>query len=167
MTSAVVANVVAVVAPVDTLMLAAAPLTRTELVGVISVMLSIPVMAATIFALVDVVGRNDLTSSRKALYAAGVVFVAPVTLLYLLSRPTSVVRHRTDTVAGGSSGDWSRGLVTVLETPPGATPSMSSGEIRGMIERIDAVGRSAGHDPVVGTELLDRTGGPGVDTREP
>lgn len=138
--------------PVTPAVVAAAPVVSAELLAVAGLLASIPVIAATVFALVDVIGRRDLTRSRKAVYAAGVVLVTPATLLYLLSRPTSIVRHRTQPVIGRSASDWRRGLVTVLETPEGNTPSMSSGEIRGMIDRIDTVVRSTEQNPGTATD---------------
>lgn len=115
---------------------AAVPATGGALLGVVVVLVSLPGIVATAFALVDILGRRDLTRARKLVYAAGVVLVLPVTLLYLLSRPTSLVRHRTDPVVGTAAEDWRRGLVAVLDAPVGSPPSVSSGELRGMINRI-------------------------------
>lgn len=118
------------------------PVIDRDVLPVVTMLVSIPVLLATVFAVVDIVGRRDLTPSRKAIYLAGVILVAPVTLLYLWSRPTSLVRHRTDPVVASSTDDWRRGMMRTLEMPVDSLPTASDGELRVILARIQtATGR--------------------------
>lgn len=103
---------------------------------VLSVLLTLPILAVWAFALVDIVRRGDLPWIRKVVYAAVVVLVLPATLLYLLSRPTSIVRHRERNVE-----DWREGLVDLLEAPPGSPPVLGRRQEQLLAERVAQLGR--------------------------
>jgi hypothetical protein len=77
------------------------------------------------------VRRGDLPLLRKVVYATVVVLVLPATLLYLLSRPTSIVRHRERI-----EDDWRDGLVDALEARPGAPPVLGRREEQLLAERV-------------------------------
>lgn len=98
----------------------------------VSVLLALPIFAVWGFALVDIVRRPDLRVVRKVVYGAIVVLVFPATLLYLLSRPTSIVRHHER-----APEDWRDQLVDHLEVRPGAPPVASRRDEQRMLERVE------------------------------
>ncbi len=100
-----------------------------EVLAVLSVL---PLLVVIVFALVDIVRRRDLGLVRKAVYVALVVFVLPATLLYLLSRPTSIVRHRER-----PSDDWREELIDHLEQRPGGPPAISRRQEQLLAARVD------------------------------
>lgn len=99
---------------------------------VLAVLLVLPLVVVIVFALIDIVRRRDLGLVRKAVYVALVVFVLPATLLYLLSRPTSVVRHRERPV-----DDWRDELLTRLEQRPGGPPVLGPRQEQLLAARVD------------------------------
>ena len=101
---------------------------------VVSVLLSLPIFAVWAFALFDIVRRPDLRLVRKVVYAAVVVLVFPSTLLYLLARPTSIVRHR-----GREREDWRDELLARLELRPGDPPVVSRRQEQLLLERVEAL----------------------------
>jgi len=78
---------------------------------------------------------GDIPVIRKVVYAALVVVVVPLSLLYLLSRPTSIVRHRERDRA-----DWREDLVDVLDARPGDPPVVSRGQEEQMVEAVRPLG---------------------------
>lgn len=98
----------------------------------LSVLLVLPLLAVIVFALVDIVRRRDLRPLRKAVYVALVVFVLPATLLYLLSRPTSIVRHRERV-----RDDWRDELLARLEQRPGGPPALGRRQEQLLAARVD------------------------------
>jgi hypothetical protein len=100
----------------------------------LSVLLSLPILAAWGFTLYDIVRRGDIPIIRKVVYAALVVLVVPAALLYLLSRPTSLVRHRER-----DRPDWREDLVDVLDARPGDPPVVGRSEEERMAERVRAI----------------------------
>lgn len=108
---------------------------ESDLAAVLSVLLAIPLLAVVAFVLVDIVRRADLPLLRKLVYAAIVVFVLPAALLYLLSRPTSIVRHHDR-----GPHDWRADLVAELEAPEQGRPAVGPGERRQLVERVRALG---------------------------
>jgi hypothetical protein len=108
----------------------------TERLGAaLSVLLSLPILAAWAFSLYDIVRRGDIPVVRKVVYAVLVVVVVPLSLLYLLSRPTSMVRHR-----GRDRPDWREDLVDVLDARPGDPPVVSRGQEEQMVEAVRSLG---------------------------
>jgi hypothetical protein len=105
---------------------------------VLAVLLVLPLLVVIVFALVDIVRRRDLGLVRKAVYVALVVFVLPATLLYLLSRPTSIVRHRER-----PSDDWREALLDRLEQRPGGPPAISRRQEQLLAARVDELRRPA------------------------
>jgi hypothetical protein len=101
----------------------------------LSLLLSLPILAAWAFSLYDIVRRGDIPVIRKVVYAALVVVVVPLSLLYLLSRPTSIVRHRERDRA-----DWREDLVDVLDARPGDPPVVSRGQEEQMVEAVRPLG---------------------------
>jgi hypothetical protein len=99
---------------------------------VLAVLLVLPLLVVIVFALVDIVRRRDLGLLRKAVYVALVVFVLPATLLYLLSRPTSIVRHRERPV-----DDWRDELLARLEQRPGGPPALGRRQEQLLAARVD------------------------------
>lgn len=105
---------------------------------VLAVLLVLPLLVVIVFALVDIVRRRDLGLVRKAVYVALVVFVLPATLLYLLSRPTSIVRHRER-----PHDDWREELLDHLEQRPGGPPAISRRQEQLLAARVDELRRPA------------------------
>ena len=101
----------------------------------LSLLLSLPILAAWAFSLYDIVRRGDIPVIRKVVYAALVVVVVPLSLLYLLSRPTSIVRHRERDRA-----DWREDLVDVLDARPGDPPVVSRRQEEQMVEAVRSLG---------------------------
>lgn len=97
----------------------------------ISVVLVLPLLAVIVFALVDIVRRRDLGPWRKAVYLALVILVLPATLLYLLSRPTSIVRHRER-----DRHDWRDELLDRLEQRPGDPPAVGPRQEQLLAQRV-------------------------------
>lgn len=98
---------------------------------VLSVLLVLPIFAVWGFALFDIVRREDLPVLRKVVYSAVVVLVFPATLLYLLSRPTSIVRHHER-----NRTDWRNDLLAQLEARPGDPPRLGPREGELLAERV-------------------------------
>ncbi|MHB1139017.1 MAG: hypothetical protein ACYC2O_08670 [Microthrixaceae bacterium] len=98
----------------------------------ISLLFSLPILAVWAFALVDIVRRPDLKVVRKVVYSLVVVLVFPVTLLYLLSRPTSIVRHRDRT-----REDWRDELLDRLDARPGDPPVVGIRQEQLLLERVE------------------------------
>jgi hypothetical protein len=103
---------------------------------VLSLLLVLPLLVVIVFALVDILRRRDLGLLRKAVYVALVVFVLPATLLYLLSRPTSIVRHRERPV-----DDWRDELLARLEQRPGGPPAVGPRQEQLLAARVDDLRR--------------------------
>ncbi len=99
---------------------------------VLSLLMVLPLLVVIVFALVDILRRRDLRPVRKAVYAALVVFVLPATLLYLLSRPTSIVRHRER-----ARDDWRDELLARLEQRPGGPPALGRRQEQLLAARVD------------------------------
>jgi hypothetical protein len=97
----------------------------------LSVLMTLPIVVVWVFALYDIVQRRDLPAIRKVAYAAIVVLVLPATLLYLLSRPTSIVRHHDR-----STDDWREGLVERLDARPGGPPVLGRRQEELLVERV-------------------------------
>lgn len=97
----------------------------------LSVLMTLPIVVVWVFALYDIVRRSDLPVIRKVAYAAIVVLVLPATLLYLLSRPTSIVRHRDR-----SDDDWREQLVARLDARPGGPPVVGRRQEELLVERV-------------------------------
>ena len=112
-------------------------MSRSTVLAAISVLLSIPVMVAWVFALVDVARRRDLGIECKIAYGAVLVAVVPVTLLYLLSRPSVLVGPRTFMRTPSPADDWRRTLISQIELADGAPPVASPSESRDMLERVN------------------------------
>lgn len=104
----------------------------------LAVLLVLPLLVVIVFALVDIVRRPDLGGVRKVVYAALVVLVLPATLLYLLSRPTSIVRHRER-----ERDDWRDDLLARLEQRPGGPPVVGPREEQLLAARVDELRRGA------------------------
>ncbi len=98
----------------------------------VSILLVLPVFAVMVLAIVDVLRRPDLTAVKKVAYGAIIVLVSPAALLYLLSRPTSLVRHRDRT-----RPDWRDDLVARLLTRPGAPPPVGPRQEELLLERVE------------------------------
>lgn len=105
---------------------------------VLAVLLVLPLLVVIVFALVDIVRRRDLGLVRTTVYVALVVFVLPATLLYLLSRPTSIVRHRER-----PHDDWREELLDHLEQRPGGPPAISRRQEQLLAARVDELRRPA------------------------
>lgn len=103
----------------------------------LSVLLTLPILAVWAFALVDIVRRRDLPPWRRTAYAAIVVLVVPATLLYLLARPTSLVRHRDR-----RRDDWRAELVGALDTPGVAVAPSQRRELLAHLEPLRDAGRT-------------------------
>lgn len=101
---------------------------------VVSVLFALPIFAVWAFALFDIARRSDLRLIRKVVYAAVVVLVFPATLLYLLSRPTSIVRHRDR-----EREDWRDDLLAQLETRPGDPPVLGRRQEELLLEQVRAL----------------------------
>ena len=122
--------------------------------SVLSVLLSLPIVAVWAFAVYDLVRRGDIPVVRKVVLGALVVVVVPVALLYLLSRPTSLVRHRER-----AADDWREDLVDRLEARPGDPPVLGPREE----ERLRELVRSLGPPPLPpGSTGPDHRTGSGV-----
>ena len=119
----------------------------------LAALLVLPLLVVVVFALVDIVRRRDLGLVRKAVYVALVVFVLPATLLYLLSRPTSIVRHRER-----PSDDWREELLDRLEQLPGGRPAISRRQEQLLAARVDELRRPAAAPG--GAAALGRAGPP-------
>jgi len=100
----------------------------------VSLLLSLPLLVVWGFALFDIVRRPDLARVRKAVWGAVVLLVFPATLLYLLARPTSLVRHRDR-----GSDDWRDRLVRRLESGPGPPPVLGPREEAELLARVRAL----------------------------
>lgn len=98
---------------------------------VVSVLLTLPIVAVAGFAIFDIVRRRDLPVLRKVVYGVVVVAVFPATLLYLLSRPTSIVRHRER-----GRSDWREELVARLEWTPGRPPVVGPRQEQLLAQRV-------------------------------
>ncbi|MEI2696838.1 MAG: hypothetical protein V9E94_00350 [Microthrixaceae bacterium] len=97
----------------------------------ITVLFTIPIVVVWAFAVLDIVGRRDLTAAGRAVYIAAVAFFVPLAVVYLLSRPTSVVRHReSDRV------DPRDDLLNRLEQHPGAPPALGRRQEELLVERV-------------------------------
>lgn len=116
-------------------------MSRSTMLAVASFLLSVPVMTAWVFALVDIARRRDLGIERKVAYGAVLFFVVPATLFYLLSRPSAIVGHRSWMHAPRRSDDWRRTLVRQLEHSDGAPPVTSRSEASELVERVNALRR--------------------------
>ena len=103
-----------------------------DIQDIVSVLLSIPILVVWGFTLFDISRRPDLPRIRKVVYAVIVVLVFPAALLYLFSRPTSIVRHRDR-----SRPDWRSDLMARLETPPGGRPAVGPRQEEQLLERVD------------------------------
>lgn len=112
-------------------------MSRSTVLAAISLLLSIPVMVAWVFALVDVARRRDLGIERKIAYGAVLVAVVPVTLLYLLSRPSAVAGPRSFLHSPRPADDWRRTLISQIELADGAPPVAGPSESREMLERVN------------------------------
>lgn len=99
---------------------------------VVSLLLTLPIFAVVVFAVVDVVRRTDLPRVKKVAYGAVVVLIVPAALLYLLSRPTSLVRHRDRTPQ-----DWRDDLVARLVARPGSPPTVGPRQEQLLLERVE------------------------------
>lgn len=99
---------------------------------VVTLLLSIPLLVVWGFTLFDISRRPDLPRIRKVVYAVIVVLVFPAALLYLFSRPTSIVRHRDR-----NRPDWRSDLLARLETPPGGRPAVGPRQEEQLLERVD------------------------------
>lgn len=99
---------------------------------VVTLLLSIPILVVWGFTLFDISRRPDLRRARKVVYAVIVVLVFPAALLYLFSRPTSIVRHRER-----NRPDWRNDLLARLETPPGGRPAVGPRQEELLLERVD------------------------------
>ncbi len=97
----------------------------------LSVLMTVPILVVWAFALYDIVRRSDLAPIRKLAYAAIVILVFPATLLYLLSRPTSIVRHH-DRVRD----DWRETLVARLDARPGGPPVVGRRQGELLVDRV-------------------------------
>lgn len=116
----------------------------TERIGpALSFLLGLPILAAWGFSIYDIVRRGDIPVVRKVVYGVLVVVVVPLSLLYLLSRPTSIVRHRER-----ERPDWREDLVDVLDARPGEPPVVGRSEEERMVERVQALTPSAAPAPV-------------------
>ena len=102
-----------------------------DVAAAVSVLMTVPILVVWVFALYDIVRRRDLPVIRKVAYAAIVVLVLPATLLYLLSRPTSIVRHRDR-----SNDDWREQLVARLDARPGGPPVVGRRQEELLVERV-------------------------------
>lgn len=98
----------------------------------ISLLFSLPILAVWGFALYDIVRRPDLKVVRKVVYSVVVVLVFPLTLLYLLSRPTSIVRHHDR-----ARDDWREDLVDRLDARPGDPPVVGRRQEQLLLERVE------------------------------
>ena len=108
------------------------------MLNVLRVMVTVPLVIVWVLAMLDVVTRPDLRPTRKVVVLAALLAVFPLTLLYLLARPTSLVR---DTEA--NDDDWRFGLVARLDgdeavdVPGQAAPV---GELLGRVRRVAGLG---------------------------
>lgn len=107
----------------------------------VSLLLVLPVVAVMVVAIVDVLRRPDLTVVRKVAYGAVIVLVSPAALLYLLSRPTSLVRHRDRT-----QPDWRDDLVAHLVVRTGSPPTLGPRQEALLLEQVEARAAQAGRD---------------------
>jgi hypothetical protein len=105
-----------------------------DLATVLSVLFTLPLVAVVVAVVVDVLGRPDLSTPRKVVYVAIVVLVVPAALLYLLSRPTSVVRHHDR-----ARPDWRADLLDHLEAPAHGRPAVGPARERELRDRIAAL----------------------------
>lgn len=97
----------------------------------ITVLFTVPVVLVWVFAVLDILGRRDLTVIGRAAYVGAVVFFVPLAVIYLLSRPTSVVRHREPDRA-----DPRDDLLNRLEQPRGAPPALGRRQEELLVERV-------------------------------
>ena len=83
-----------------------------------------PLVLVWAFALVELFGRKDLTSPRKVGIAAVLLVFLPVSILYLLARPASVVSY-TDRTKPGWRDDLVNSVVgrSFIEIKPGLSRS--------------------------------------------
>lgn len=112
---------------------------REQILVVLPALLGAPVTIAWALSLADVARRRDLDPGRKVLYATILVIVVPATLLYLLSRPTSVVRLRQRPGLSRAPADWRNDLLRRLEQRPGGPPVLGPSEEREMRTRVLAL----------------------------
>ena len=103
---------------------------------VMIVLSGLPLLVVIVLALSDIVRRRDLGPVRKVVYLALVVIVLPATLFYLLSRPTSIVRHRER-----PRDDWRTGLLDRLEQRPGGPPAISRRQEQLLAARVEELRR--------------------------
>ena len=106
--------------------------TWQDLQDIVSLLLSIPILVVWGFTLFDISRRSDLVLARKLVYSVIVILVFPTALLYLFSRPTSIVRHRER-----NRPDWRNDLMARLETPPGGRPAVGPRQEEQLLERVD------------------------------
>jgi hypothetical protein len=64
---------------------------------VVGLLVFLPAVAVWLIALVDVLRRRDMHHRRRIATAVVITLVFPLTLLYLLGRPPSSVRHGPET----------------------------------------------------------------------
>jgi hypothetical protein len=107
---------------------------EADLAAVVSVLLALPLVALVAVVLADILRRSDLTMVRKAVYGMVAVLVVPASLVYLLSRPTSIVRHHDR-----RGPDWRSDLVAHLEASSMGRPVVGPGQERQLAERVRAL----------------------------
>ena len=107
----------------------------------ITVLFTVPVVLVWVFAVLDILGRRDLTVIGRAAYVGAVVFFVPLAVIYLLSRPTSVVRHREPDRA-----DPRDDLLNRLEQPSGAPPVLGRSQEAQLVEQVAQLRGSQGGD---------------------
>lgn len=107
---------------------------QAEFARVVTVLFAVPVFVVWTFAVVDILRRRDLKVVRRAVFAVAVVIAPPAAVLYLLSRPTSIVRHREPTV-----GDSRDALLDRLEQRRGDPPLMSLRQEQLLLEQVTAL----------------------------
>lgn len=103
-----------------------------ELLALVGLLLALPIFAVIVLAVLDVARRRDLGRIRKLVYGGIVVLVHPAALLYLLSRPTSLVRHRDRT-----RPDWRDDLLACLTPHRGAPPAVGPRQEQLLLERVE------------------------------
>jgi len=103
-----------------------------DLAVLVSLLLVLPIFAVVAFAVIDVLRRPDLAAVKKVAYGAVIVLFSPAALLDLLSRPTSLVRHRDRT-----RPDWRDDLVARLVARPGAPPAVGPRQEQLLLEQVE------------------------------
>ncbi len=107
---------------------------EADLSAVVTVLLAVPLFLVWAFTVVDILRRRDLTVIGKAVHVGVVAVFVPLAVVYLLSRPTSVVRHRES-----AREDPRDDLLARLEQTPGGPPALGKRQEELLLRQIVAL----------------------------